>query len=158
NWDQLTAAGFRTVLDPMVIRCGDLFLKGAGGVQNTDEVWALLSANVHALGMFFDALLLHEKLPVFNYGSTFDFGLDFDERPFATVNENEDVLHDIDLAYPLRDEVKRAAIAEVRRIYEGPARVPHSLAHSVLSELAAAEYRWAPVLEELEQELRSDDE
>lgn len=71
----LSANGLDTVVDPMVVRCGEFFLKGAAGVPDAHQAWDLLSRNVHSLGMFFDAIVLQERIPVFNYGDTYDMGL-----------------------------------------------------------------------------------
>ena len=79
DWQKLLSQKLDTVVDPMVFRCGELFLRGARGVDARDNVWALLKANLHAIGMFFDHLILNKKLPVFNYGDTFDATLNFDE-------------------------------------------------------------------------------
>src|SRR6266571_1032149 len=88
GWKGLAAAGLDTVIDPMVFRCGELFLRGAGGVESPDASWDFLSANIHGLQIFFDALILNEKLPVFNYGDTFDMKLNFDQGVFGRINDS----------------------------------------------------------------------
>ena len=65
-------SGLTTVLEPMIFRCGDLFLQGPATAWPSNEIWDLLNKNVYALAMFFDYLILAEKLPVFNYAETFD--------------------------------------------------------------------------------------
>jgi len=79
----IDSARLDTVLDPMVVRCGELFLKGAGGAEDREKVWDLLNTNTHAVAMFFDSLVVDEKAPIFNYGHTFDMKLDFDQRVFS---------------------------------------------------------------------------
>ena len=46
DWSKLTEQGLNTVIDPMVFRSGELFLKGAKGVINPNETYELLSKNV----------------------------------------------------------------------------------------------------------------
>jgi hypothetical protein len=53
--------------------------------------------------------------------------------------------------------VKDAAIAELRKLYEGPPLIDKALATEIITELAQAEYQWQPRLGELETSL-SDDE
>jgi len=79
----IDSARLDTVLDPMVVRCGELFLKGTGGAEDREKVWDLLNTNTHAVAMFFDSLVVDEKAPIFNYGHTFDMKLDFDQRVFS---------------------------------------------------------------------------
>jgi hypothetical protein len=98
DWQQLPKRGLETVIDPMVLRCGELFLKGISGVDNS-EVWSLLKANLLALGTFFDCLILNEKIPVFNYGDTFDAGLNFDQRVLTRINQYEEILYDVNVSY-----------------------------------------------------------
>lgn len=126
HWQALADQGLQTVVDPMVYRCGELFLKSARGVADPDETWKLLDANVHAIGMFFDALILEERLPVFNYGDTFDFKLNFDSRTLSRINEEDKdgpVLFDVDVKYDPYDKVRSAALVELRKLYQGPRRI-----------------------------------
>ena len=58
DWQKLPEQGLETVVDPMVFRCGELFLQGAKGVGAPDKTWYLLHANIHAIGIFFDSLIL----------------------------------------------------------------------------------------------------
>src|SRR5688572_7679075 len=110
HWQGLSRRRLTTVLDPMVVRCGELFLQGARGQADPAAVWDLLTKNVHAIGMFFDALVLEDKIPIFNYGDTFDAQLNVTERLLATINEREPVVYDIDVRYETYTEVKEAAL------------------------------------------------
>jgi hypothetical protein len=58
DWDRLRKMGLTTVLDPMIFRCGELFLKEKLKGDARDETWDLLSKNTGALAMFFDYLIL----------------------------------------------------------------------------------------------------
>jgi hypothetical protein len=159
SWASLAAQGLDVVIDPMVVRCGELFLRGKGSHEATAEkAWSCLSNNVHALAMFFDTIVFELKVPIFNYGDTFDAGLNFDARVLEHVNEVEPILHDVTVSWEPYHEVKRAALDELRRLYAGPAKIPKQTAKDILSELVAADYNWSPHLGDLEQELTSEDE
>ena len=142
----------------MVFRCGELFLKGASGVGDPKNVWSFLTANIHAIGMFFDCLILNQKIPVFNYGDTFDATLNFDNRALTCINQYDEVLYDINVEYNQYHQVKSAALAEITELYEGPNRIAPSMTEEVLSELSAAEYKWNPSIGELEQQLQTQEE
>jgi len=159
DWkNQLVDNGLSIVVDPMVFRSGELFLKGASGAGTPESVWSLLSANLHAIGMFFDCLILNEKIPVFNYGDTFDMQLNFDQRVLTRINNHQEVLYDVDVEFGSYHQVKSAAVAELKKVYEEPKRIQQSVVKEILSELSTAEYRWKPNLGELEYQLKSDDE
>lgn len=158
-WRKLRDEGLTTIVDPMVFRCGEIFLKGAGQATNPDESWKLLEANLHAVGMFFDRLILDEKLPVFNYGDTFDAILNFDERVLTRINDyDEQILFDVDVEYDAYHTVKTAALAELAKVVEGPHKIQPQLGNEIVGELAAAEYRWSPSLEILAASLANDEE
>lgn len=159
DFQQLAQDGLRTVVDPMILRCGELFLKGSRQADNPDEVWSLLSANIYGLGMFFDSLVLNEQIPVFNYGDTFDMGLNFDQRMLARVNDyGNPVLFDVNVQYDAYWTVKRAALDELKKISTEEHPLDETVITSILSELAAAEYKWVPHLSDFEATLNSDDE
>jgi hypothetical protein len=156
DWEALSHDGLDVVVDPMVVRCGEVFLRGAVGARDAAQTWSLLERNVHALALFFDTLILEDRIPVFNYGDTFDAQLDFDQRVFAVVNDVEHVLYDVSVEYGPYVEVKTAAIAELRKLYSGHQKIEPQMAKDIVSEMAAAEYQWTPHLAELEYELSSD--
>ena len=161
DWKKLTKQGLETVVDPLVFRCGELFLKGAKNSPSADAVWELLNLNIHAIGMFFDALILNEKLPVFNYGDTFDKKLNFDDKVLTKINkleENEQVLYDVDVSYGAYHEVKTAALAELEKIFNGEQKIPQGMVQQIFRELSVAEYHWSPSLENLEARLKTNEE
>lgn len=159
DWQKLAADNLRIVLDPMLLRCGELFLQGAAGAAvGREAAWNVLTANPIALGMFFDALILNERIPVFNYGDTFDMHLDFDKRVFARINETTPVLYDVNVGYSAYNAVKSAAVEELAKVTTGPGRIPPALGKEVLAELDAADYQWDPGLGELEGSLPTDDD
>jgi hypothetical protein len=159
DWQKLTAQGLQTVIDPMVLRCGELFLQGRTGASGPPEAaWSMLAANVLTLGMFFDALILNEQVPVFDYGDTFDMRLNFDQRVLARINQSRPVLHEVTVGYTAYNDVKSVALDELAKVIEGPGRIPRNLGQEILGELAAAEYQWSPSLGQLEGRLAHEEE
>jgi hypothetical protein len=161
HWNALARRGLNVVVDPMVVRCGELFLQGAGGEQARKDqkaVWELLAKNIHAIGMFFDSIILEKQIPIFNYDHTFDGGLNLKAGTLAAVNQRDQILFDVDVRYESYSGIKEAASAELRKLYAGPQRIEEATARDCLAELAAADYRWQPSLDALEGELPSDDE
>jgi hypothetical protein len=107
--------------------------------------------------MFFDAIVLNELIPIFNYGDTFDAKLNWDKSVLGRLNDRGPVLVDIDVAYEPYWQVKTAAIAELTKLYQGERRVSQQLAESIIAEQSTAEYRWQPDIgEELRGKLAAD--
>lgn len=153
DWTKLTDQGLRTVIDPMVFRCGELFLKGAQGISDPEQTWELLNKNIHALGMFCDSIITNKYLPVFNYGDTFDAMLNFDQRTLTKINDKEEVLYDVNVEYEVYHEIKSAAIDELQKLYEGENKIKSSEVYDILGELDVAGYAWNPSIEILEEKL-----
>ena len=156
--DWLAIAGLGgPVVDPMILRCGELFLGGVSGARDANAAWDLMTRNIHALGTFFDRLILDERIPVFNYSDTFDLDQNFSQRALAHVNAKEEILVDVDVRHAAYHEVKSAALEELKKLYEGGAAgVDVHEARSILGELSASGYAWYPQLEDLA--LRDDEE
>lgn len=135
------------VVDPMILRCGELFLRGASGVSDPAGAWDLMTKNIHAIGSFFDRVVLDEHLPVFNYADTFDIGQNLNQRTLSAVNATEEILVDVDVAYGPYMEVKGAALEELKRLYsDSDVGVATSEANSILGELTSSGYAWYPDL------------
>jgi hypothetical protein len=156
DWQKLVDLNLQTVVDPMVFRCGELFLRSARGVTDQAAAWSFLDKNLLAIGSFFDAMILNDRLPVFNYTDTFDIGLDFDGTTLSRVNEHEMILHPIDVTYGTYMTVKQSALGELAKLYDGEQRIPAKLAQEIFNELDESEYRWNPSLGDLEGMLNSD--
>src|ERR1700691_5809707 len=90
DWLSIAALG-GPVVDPLILRCGDLFLRGAGGVADVNGAWDFLTRNIHALSAFFDRLVIEERIPVFDYADTFDHGMKFEDRTLTQVNAAEEI-------------------------------------------------------------------
>lgn len=158
DWLALSANGLTTVVDPMVVRSGEFFLKGADGVPDATLAWRLLERNIHSVGMFFDSIILQDRIPVFNYGDTYDMGLNFEQRTLNAVNRDEPVLVDVDVQRQPYNQVKDEVLAKLKELYTGPPRINPAMAKDIIDELAAAEYRWQPHLGHLEKILPSEEE
>lgn len=156
DWLAITKLG-GPVVDSMIVRCGELFLQGAGGVRDAGAAWDLLTMNIHALGTFFDRLILDEKIPVFNYDDSSYGGQYFNERVLTQVNAKEEILIDVNVRYQAYDDVRRAALLELKKLYEGgTAGIDAEEAFKILDELTASGYAWNPQLGNLV--LRDDNE
>jgi hypothetical protein len=144
DWQTIAAIG-GPVVDPMILRCGELFLRGASEARDSGGAWDLLSKNIHALGAFFDRIILDEKIPVFNYADTFDLDQNFDERALSRVNADEEVLVDVDVRWLAYQTVKAAAESELIRLYSsGVAGIKAQEAANILGELTQSGYAWYP--------------
>jgi len=148
DWLQIAAlAG--PVVDPLILRCGDLFLRGAAGISNANAAWDFLTRNIHALGTFFDRLVIDERIPVFDYADSFDLGMNFEDRTLTQVNAADEILVEVHVAHERYMETKRAALGELQKLYAGTPRVDAGEANNILGELTASGYEWYPQLEGL---------
>lgn len=75
DWKTLAEHDLDLVVDPMILRSGDLFLQGKKRAVDPQAIWGFLDKNLHSLGMFFDGIILHEQIPVFDYAATYDHEL-----------------------------------------------------------------------------------
>ena len=124
DWHRLIERNLTTVLDPMVYRAGEIFLRGRSGraLGNSPAIpldetraWDFLDKNLLALGFFFDAVILNERLPIFNYGDTFDMHLDFDQRSFAALNDaDQPAIEPVDVTGGAYRLIKEEALAALR--------------------------------------------
>jgi hypothetical protein len=158
DWARLTERGLTTVIDPMVFRAGELFLRGRSGralgsvpreALDEDRAWEFLDKNLLAIGFFLDALILNERLPLFNYSDSFDMHLNFEERSFAAYNDaDRPALELVDVRYGAYMPIKARALDALRaRIAAAPVDGTggprlHEDGASIVRELASAEYRW----------------
>lgn len=172
DWALLTRRGLTTVLDPMVFRAGEIFLRGrsgralgAGPDVPLDEAraWDFLDKNLLALGFFLDALILNERLPLFNYGDTFDQHLNFEQRSFAAFNDaDRPAIETVDVAWSAYMPIKQGALDTLTQQLgaDRPAAggaLTQAEAQSIVDELSHVEFQWDVGLgPELEQRLASD--
>jgi hypothetical protein len=106
------------VIDPLVLRYGEVFLQGrtAAG-ERADAKWRAIANDVGGLVLFLDQVVLRERIPVFNYGATFDMGLNLSERVLARVNDREEILIEVDVQYGPYMEAKAAALEMVTELF-----------------------------------------
>lgn len=153
-WPALRDRRLDVIVDPVIYRLGQIFLSGrASSGSRKDEYEEALSNDVGALVSFFDLLVLHEQLPAFNYTSTFDMGLNFDDSLGAVVNSEQQIVVPVDVQWEAYSTTKTAAIDQFRQqMSEGPF-VPERAAQDILASIRQIEYSWEPNLEGLEAEL-----
>jgi hypothetical protein len=147
DWQRLRDEQLTTVLDPMIFRAAELFLVGQSGAAQGKETWSKLSANLPGLAAFFDAIVLHERLPIFDYRITFpeapEVGAGASYNLVPIVNAEQEVLAPVRVESEAYTPLKQAALEE---LYAQPEIAADERA-SVLSELTVFDYKWAPFLD-----------
>jgi hypothetical protein len=144
EWDQLRS--LNVVVDPTIYRTAEVFFQGERAARDKAEVWKAISANVGSLATFVDAIILNDKLPIFDYLSTFPDRREQeradDARLVDLCNRNGEVLVPVTVDYAAYWTVKEAAVAELGT----PADLPREAASGILQELSAFDWAWAPKL------------
>jgi hypothetical protein len=123
-----------------------------------DDYWAAVSNDIGGLVTFFDLLVLHDQVPAFNYTSTFDIGLNFDDSLGGLVNRGEQIIIPIDVQWQAYSTTKEAAIAQYRLRMDEGLSVPAQTVQDILGSIKRIEYEWEPNLEGLENELPDSDQ
>jgi hypothetical protein len=148
DWTSLRRAGADVVLDPMVIRTADQFLRGSTGVRDPSNVWAALEQNIGALAVFVDAIILYNRIPVFNYANS-DFGLDPRQdrpEPWELLKVMGDVLipvH-INISGDFGTEYSNLVAGAAEQVVPVPHLLSAQLANEISSQLEAYDYGWDP--------------
>jgi len=146
DWEKLRARGLKVVVDPTVFRTAEVFLQGQRAARDKRALWQAISANVGSLGTFIDAIVLNDKLPIFDYLSTFPDRHDQDRADDARLvelcNRDDEVLVPVTVEYGAYWDVKQAALAELG----APDQLPRQAAAGILEELSALDWAWTPVL------------
>lgn len=147
DWQRLRAEQLTTVLDPMIFRAAELFLVGRSGAAHAEETWSMLSTNLPGLAAFFDAIVLHDRLPIFDYGITFpeapEVGAGASYNLVPIVNADQEVLAPVRVEAAAYTPLKQAALEELHAQPE----IASDERASVLNELTVFDYRWAPFLD-----------
>jgi hypothetical protein len=179
DWSLLLDRGLTTVVDPVVFRTGDVFLRGRKRIaetapdKNAEELWNALETNIGSLAAFFDMLVLRPQLPIFDYEHTFPVwdGENWQGRAelIDMCNQgNEPVLVPITVQGDAYETVRKAAIDELARM--GPlsgdvdATQERKRAHdlpdpqselgrAIVQELSAFDYEWRPEVPGLEAQM-----
>jgi hypothetical protein len=138
------------VVDPLVLRYGEIFLGGRGGAgERAEAKWRAIANDVGGLLLFFDQVVLRERIPIFNYGDTFDMGLNLSERVLARVNEYEEILVEVDVQYLPYAQAKSVAIEQVKELFDEKRALPDDLAREIIRHLSVFEYDWNPNVDAL---------
>ena len=141
----------------MVFRAGEIFLRGRSGNAlgnapvlplDASRAWDFLDKNLLALGFFFDALILNERLPIFNYGDTFDMHLNFEQRVFAAFNDaDQPAIEPVDVTWSAYVPIKEKALAALQTRLLGGSKIdgpwlPRAEAQLIIAELSHVEFQW----------------
>jgi hypothetical protein len=123
DWEKIRQENLKVVVDPMVFRTADVFVRGIQGAAknpNTPEPekqWSAIRSNIGSLCAFFDALILEELLPMYDYAMTFPADLDTGKHNLVEAcNRNELVLVSVTVGFDAYNEVKRAAVATLDKL------------------------------------------
>ncbi|WP_433191661.1 hypothetical protein ACQP1G_23275 [Nocardia sp. CA-107356] len=152
EWESLAPQGLSVVVDPLVYRVGQFFLEGRAAGSDR---WSVIAADLGALATFFDLIVLHDKLPAFNYPSTFDVEeMTYRDGLGSAMNaDGEQTLVHVDVALDLYGRTKAAALEQIKdRMAHGPF-VPGGVADQILRTLHGMRYQWHPALEYLDPQL-----
>ncbi len=158
-WDKLVGDGLGIIIDPVVLRIGQLFLEGATRNAVEDERrWSAIESDLGALITFFDLVIIRKQFPAFNYGDTFDRDMFGDPLGDLVNAENDKVIVHVDVEFRMYRLAKAAALADLEeRISAGPF-VSRALADNILAMTDAIQYEWSPGLERLEGHMTGDKE
>jgi hypothetical protein len=131
-----------------------------GGLPDKVDAWDFLQANLLTIGFFFDAVVLNDRLPLFNYAASYDASLNFDQRAFAALNDmaEEAIIAPVEVGYAAYVDIKARALRGLedrltQADHEGGAWLPMAQAKSLIQDMSQSAYRWEISLEELEQRL-----
>ena len=146
------------VLDPMVVRSAHVFLRGAEGLEpdRREAARDALHRNHTSLRDFVDAVVLNERLPVFDYPATFgpESALGDASSLFEASERLGLGLAPVAVLGTAYTAAKGQAVLELedllRRIVAGGGGGhDQALIESISSELSAFEHEWEPDLSEL---------
>jgi hypothetical protein len=155
DWERFThftpASGLDTVVDPMIYRTAEAFLRGRTGVAlsfgSEDEVRKSIQRNLDSLMTFFDLIILSKQLPIIDYGITFDPNVGVDSDNIVQMcNQDEQLLVSVHVCEPVSRESRNAAF----QMMKDRTLVPRSIADDLLLDMNALEYRWNPDLSSMQ--------
>ena len=149
DWEKIRDEKLNVVVDPMVFRTADVFLRGAQGMAKSRELkhpatmWSAISSNIGSLCTFFDALILEKRLPMYDYAMTFPPDIETGRHTLIeTCNAADEVLVSVSVQYQAYQEMKQAAIAVLHKLDQ----IPEMLAADIHNELSAFDWEWRPDL------------
>jgi uncharacterized protein (UPF0147 family) len=158
DWQKVSRIG-GPVVDPMILRCGEIFLRGADvvpgqilppqpyGAVSQSDVWQLLEVNLQGLSSFFDRIVLEDQIPVFDYTDSFKVDHNFDKTSLNQVNEGGEILVEVQVDHDVYRDVKSAAEVKLTELYTSSEYgITPGEAQNILGELATAGYIWYPFI------------
>lgn len=158
DWQKVSRIG-GPVVDPMILRCGDIFLSGPDvtpgqilpppsyGVVTQSEVWQLLEVNLQGLASFFDRIVLEDQIPIFDYTESFMVDHNFNKTSLNQVNQGDQILVEVQVDHPVYRDVKSAAETKLTDFYTSSEYgITPGEAQNILGELATAGYIWYPYI------------
>jgi hypothetical protein len=153
DWRLFHEQHLDTIVDPMIFRAGDIFVRGRSRARDTlpaaddDAIWRAVAKDLTGLTAFFDQLVLSDRLPLIDYGITFDSALQYD-TPWIAKQVN-DALEDrvVTTVHVYGDASKKARESALAALPERAA-APPELEKSIVAELGALDHAWRPDLGE----------
>jgi hypothetical protein len=154
DWQQFRDNKLDVIVDPMVFRAADIFFRGHSlaaetlPVGDSDEIWKAISGDIESLTSFFDQIVMADRLPLIDYGATFDSALGYDVPWICRVvnEELEDrVIYNVHVCGEVSSSARAAAMSEL------PLRPPAApqLQEEVRRHLDVLNYQWLPQLHAL---------
>ena len=156
DWQKVSQIG-GPVVDPMILRCGEIFLLGSNvapgqvlspqpyGGNSQYDVWQLLDVNLQGLAGFFDRIVLEDQIPVFDYPDSFMVDPTFGKTTLGQINQAGEILVDVQVSRDAYLEVKGVAEDKLMDLYtSGGYGITPGEAQNILGELATAGYIWYP--------------
>src|SRR5215212_7623154 len=113
DWNKLLQEQLNVIVDPAIYRVGQIFLEGksrVGADENTR--WQAVVNDLGGLINFFELIVLHDRLPAFNYTATFECDLNFQEQLGKLVNQYDKILLNVDVEIYAYTEAKEAALQQ----------------------------------------------
>jgi hypothetical protein len=149
DWEKIREEKLNVVVDPMVFRTADVFLRGSKGLAQSPELkhpesmWSAIRSNIGSLCAFFDTLILEERLPMFDYGTTFPADIDIGKHTLIEFcNDDEEALVSVTVRDRAYQEMKQAAVAILDELPD----IPEATGADILNELSAFDWEWRPDL------------
>jgi hypothetical protein len=152
DWKKLRAEKMNAILDPMIVRSADLWLRGRKGQtdEKAPEVWAALDKNIDSLEAFFDAFILSERLPLVDYWTTYDSNIGFEPASlYQRINQaaGESVLRNVHVCGKASETARKDSLERLK--IAKPLRTEKALIATVKQEFSAFDHQWRPRLGEL---------
>ena len=149
------------VVDPMVYRTADVFLRGAEGWKKYQSDLGIppedqakkcdaISKNIGSLCTFFDVLILEERLPMYDYYYTFppdiDMGAETPGRQHWLVNKCNSLEEGVLVEVAVYPEARQTMMEDAKSQLRQQPPIQQQDAANILSELSAFDYEWRPDL------------